>query len=178
MASIKHRVLFASNRISPWNNWDFSINKPHWTWLGGYKLDGQKMRWLFVMLTQTWSPLKINSIARTPRIQAGYQKHPTANVHWIISVSTPLDFHIYIYIWARLVISCPWLSMWLGTTTAINYLLIHAVHEANVHALNSVSYYVEICKAGKSRMTMKATWSWNKGAKVINSDWMVTKRDE
>ena len=39
-------------------------------------------------------PLKINSMTRTLRIQAGYQKHPTASVHWIISVSTPLDFHI------------------------------------------------------------------------------------
>ena len=47
------------------------------------------------------------------------------------------------------------------------YLLIHAVHEANVHALSSVSYYVEICKAGKSRMTMKATdLFYDHGAKV------------
>ena len=131
-------------------------------------------------------PDLIPSMTRTPRIQAGYQKHPTANVHWIISVSTPLDFHIYmcvckyiyIYIWARLVISCPWLSMWLGTTTTINYLLIHAVHEANVHALNSVSYYVEICKAGKSRMTMKATaLFYDHGTKVpkllIVTEWRL-----
>ena len=110
----------------------------------------------------------IKSMTRTHRTQAWYQKHPTANVHWIINVNPPLFvhmyilyiyiyiyiyiytyiytyIHIYIYIhiqtciWARLVISCPWCSMWLGTTTTINYLLIHAVHEANVHALCSVS---------------------------------------
>ena len=56
---IQHRVLFASKRISPSNNWNLCINngswssnmwiehdltkRLHWTWLGGYKLGGQKM---------------------------------------------------------------------------------------------------------------------------------------